>query len=68
MIFNDDPKGAFQKKWNKSSPLWITRKVLFLQLKFTCKSSEGTVGHMNFFPSHLKVHLNSTFYIKSVLK
>ena len=27
MIFNDDPKCAFHKKWNQSSPLWITSKV-----------------------------------------
>ena len=27
MIFNDDAKCVFQKKWNQSSPLWVTREV-----------------------------------------
>ena len=27
MIFNNELKGTFQKKWNQSSPLWITREV-----------------------------------------
>lgn len=64
MIFNDDSKGAFQKKWNQSSPLWITRKVPISPTKIYMEEFWGNCRAYEFFSFSFK----STFNVKFVLK
>ena len=64
MIFNDDPKCAFHKKWNQSSPLWITSKVPIFPTESYMKEFWGNCSAYDF--SSFSFKSNSQYILRKI--